>query len=174
MQPTHRAYQASDRGACIALFETNVPHFFCEGEQQDFTEFLDVAASRYLVVLDGGALLACGGFTLSRDAQVASLCWGMVRRDHQRQGLGALLLRLRLQAIALSTSVRSVRLTTSQHSQGFFERHGFEVQFLRPDGFAPGLDEVEMKLEATGISQQCRTSLKDHAKAGSAALGSPS
>ncbi len=146
MTPTHRSYQPSDREACLALFESNVPRFFHAGERQDFIEFLDAAECAYVVVTEGDAVVGSGGFTLSDNGQVANLCWGMVRRDHHGQGLGALLLRARLQAIAANTPACYVRLATSQHTAGFYQRYGFVVQSIQPDGFAPGLDEVEMRL----------------------------
>ena len=146
MTPTHRPYQPSDREACLALFESNVPRFFHAGERQDFIEFLDAAESAYVVVTEGDAVVGSGGFTLSDNGQVANLCWGMVRRDHHGQGLGALLLNARLQAIAANTSACFVRLATSQHTEGFYRRHGFQIQSVEKDGFALGLDEVEMRL----------------------------
>ncbi len=140
---SHRAYRATDQAACLAVFASNVPRFFHEGERQDFAAFLRDEAEHYLVVLEGEAIVGCGGFALSEDRQQASLCWGMVRRDRHTQGMGAQLLRARLQAIA-ATSAVSVRLVTSQHTAGFYRRFGFVVQAVAVDGLASGLDAVEM------------------------------
>jgi len=141
----HRPYRASDRPACIDLFVTNEPRHFHASERQDFARFLDTEARHCLVVLEGEDILGCGGFSFGDEGRTASLCWGMVRSDRHGQGIGAQLLLARLQAIA-TTSATQVRLATSQHTAGFYRRYGFVVQSIQPDGFAPGLDEVEMRL----------------------------
>lgn len=142
---THRPYRAADRPACIRIFGTNVPRFFHEDERQDFARFLDTEARHYLVVLEGDDVLGCGGFSLGDQGRTASLCWGMVRSDRHGQGIGVQLLQARLQAVA-TTPATQVRLATSQHTAGFYQRYGFVVRSVRPDGFAPGLDAVEMRL----------------------------
>lgn len=146
MTPTHRRYQDTDREACMALLDSNVPRFFSDHERPDFIEFLGTADRAYLVVTNGNTVVGCGGFTLSDNNRVANLCWGMVHRDHHGKGLGALLLRARLQAIAANAPACFVRLATSQFTAGFYQQYGFVVQSIQPDGFAPGLDAVEMRL----------------------------
>lgn len=143
---THRAYRPADRAACLAVFATNRPRYFHEGETQDFAAFLDQDATHYLVVLEGEDIVGCGGFALSEDGQQASLCWGMIRSERHGRGIGAQLLRARLEAIAGTTAER-VRLSTSQHTEGFCRRFGFVVQSVQADGLAPGLDAVEMGLD---------------------------
>ena len=126
------------------LFWSNVPQFFHENEIADFSGFLDSDADRYLVVLDREEIVGCGGYHLSEDGLSARFCWGMVRRERHAQGIGAYLLAVRLDAMANTTRAERVGLATSQHTQGFYRRFGFEVQAVRQNGLAPGLDEVEM------------------------------
>lgn len=146
MTPSHRPYLDTDREACMALLDSNVPRFFSDHERPDFIEFLDTSDRTYLVVTSGDTVVGCGGFTLNDNNRVANLCWGMVRRDHHGKGLGALLLRARLQTIVANTPARFVRLATTQHTMGFYCRFGFKVQSVEKDGFASGLDAVEMRL----------------------------
>lgn len=40
----------------------------------------------------------------------------------------------------------AVELDTSQHTRGFYERVGFRVERVVPDGYAPGLDRCDMCL----------------------------
>ncbi len=148
----YRPYTPSDRDACIALFRSNVPRFFRDHELQAFTDFIDSLECRYFVVLDGddgGEIVGCGGFGLQAGSDCADLCWGMVRRDCQGKRIGAYLLLVRLHAILTSTNAQSVRLGTSQYTEGFFRRYGFEIQSAQRDGIALGLDDVEMKLTLT-------------------------
>jgi hypothetical protein len=57
-----------------------------------------------------------------------------------------LLVRERLARIRQDPVVRSVRLTTSQHTFRFYAREGFVLKEIIPDGYAPGLDQYRMLL----------------------------
>jgi len=83
-----------------------------------------------------------------RDQEV-SLCWGMIRRDRHRAGLGTKLLLFRLAKAAQELSARSVRLDTSQHSVGFFRKHGFVTTATAKDYYGPGLDRFDPRLMLT-------------------------
>ena len=44
------------------------------------------------------------------------------------------------------TRTSVVQIDTSQHSQGFFERYGFQVKAITENYFAVGLHRVDMQL----------------------------
>lgn len=138
---------ARDRDACLAIFRSNVPTFFGASEEADYAAFLEAPAGRYLVLhTPDGAIVAAGGYAL--DAQgLYALCWGMVDRRRHRRGLGRRLLQARLDAVRAEGRAAAVRLSTSQHACAFFARFGFIVVEAVPDGIAPGIDRVEMRLE---------------------------
>ncbi|CAH8703784.1 GNAT family N-acetyltransferase [Paenibacillus melissococcoides] len=71
----------------------------------------------------------------------------MVRRDLHRCGFGRKLLAERLRRIAAEPQYSMVTIETSQYSRPFFERFRFTAERVVPDGFAPGLDLVEMELD---------------------------
>jgi hypothetical protein len=144
-----RPWRPEDRALGLALFDSNVPRFFAVQERQDFIDFIDDLPGPYFVLEDtAGAALGCGGYAAADgDPSVAVLCWGMVRGDRHRGGLGTHLLTARLDRIAADPAYRSVAIETSQHSCGFFARHGFVQTRLVPDGFVPGIDLVEMSLD---------------------------
>jgi len=132
--------------ACLQVFESNVPDFFVEGERAEFGTFLDELPGPYFVIEDeAGAVIACGGFAESPG--LADLCWGMVRRDLHRRGIGDLLLRERLARITARADIRLVRLDTTQHTRAYYERAGFRVDRVTRDGYAPGMDRYDMLLE---------------------------
>lgn len=145
-----RPYRATDRAACLRLFESNVPDYFAPIEREDFIATLEAELAAYLVVeAANGELLGCGGYDRAdADPSIAVLCWGMIRRDLHRRGLGERLLVERLQRIAEDPTLSSVMLETTPYSRGFYERHGFAVERVVPDGFAPGFDRVEMSRPA--------------------------
>lgn len=141
-----RDYAASDRDACVALFESNVPTYFAAHELADFLETLDWIEDYYVIELDGEGVVACGGYAGAKeDPSVAVLCWGMVRGDLHRRGLGVRLLNERLGRIDADPAFASVSIETTPFSRDFFARYGFLVTRVQTDGFAPGYDLVEMR-----------------------------
>ena len=146
--PEFRPYTPADRESCLALFDSYCPPFFGASERADFEEFLSDPADHgeYLVLEQGGEVLACGGVWLDGNG-TGGLSWGMVRRDRHGQGLGTRLTVHRLDLLRQRPGVRCVRLDTSQHSEGFYARHGFVATRRTADGFAAGFTEVKMVLE---------------------------
>ncbi|HJZ55334.1 MAG TPA: GNAT family N-acetyltransferase [Gemmataceae bacterium] len=138
-----RDYTPADRAACLALFESSTPDYFLPYELAEFATFLDALPGPYLVADDAGRVIGCGGYRVA--GETAVLTWGMVARDRHRGGIGWQLLMARLARIAGDPMVRIVRLDTSQHSRGFFERAGFADTRVEPDGYGPGLHRHRME-----------------------------
>jgi len=78
----------------------------------------------------------------------------MVQADLHKQGLGKFLLIERLKQIYKDFGETLVQIDTSQHSQGFFERYGFQVNEVAQNYFAPGLHRVDMELQ---LNEECLT-----------------
>ena len=139
-----RSYAPSDRAACLTLSESNFPHFFSEADRNDDHDFLndvDAGQETYFVLEGGAEILACGG--VGQDAGETFLSWGMVRGDQHGRGLGTQLTQGRLDWLRCHwPAVSHVRIETSQHTEGFYARFGFEVVEREQDGFGPGLDRV--------------------------------
>ena len=145
MDTTVRPCRPVDFAACLALFDGNVPQFFAESERAEFADFLrDHDHLPYLVIEQGGAVVACGGVDVT--AGRGCLTWGMVDRSRQGQGLGRALTTARLDLLRSRPEVREVAIETSQHTAGFYEGFGFQVTRVTPDGFGPGLDRVDIVL----------------------------
>jgi ribosomal protein S18 acetylase RimI-like enzyme len=140
-----RSYKVRDRDACLLILDGNTPQFFIPKDRADFANFLDALPGPYYVVEQAGAVVACGGWAMD-DEHIAALTWGMVHRGFHRQGIGRLLLHHRLNAIQHDGRARMVRIRTIQLVQGFFQREGFEVVDVVPNGFGEGLDRVTMIL----------------------------
>lgn len=142
--PTVRLY-AEDREACLAIFNTNVPKFFAPSEREQFAAFLDVLPGPYFVCEHGTELIGCAGYARNGDGS-ASLCWGMIRRDWHGRGVGRLLLERRLEAIREDHTIKLVIMNTSQHTVAFFQKFGFQIEQVIPDGYSAGLDRYELRL----------------------------
>lgn len=144
-----RPFVADDFPACLAIFDSNVPTFFAPEERADFCQFLESLNTEdrpYLVLTRYGSVIACGGLAVDSEKQRASLAWGMVDRAFHGQGLGSSLTQARLTLARAIPGIAELSLDTSQHTHGFYEKFGFTVSKVTPDGFAPGLDRWDMTL----------------------------
>ncbi|WP_102128138.1 GNAT family N-acetyltransferase [Deinococcus planocerae] len=153
---TIRPFTPTDRAACLALFDSNVPEFFLPPERAEFELWLDKPFDsgeygEYFVLEDEGRVVACGGVWLDpqHPERPAGFSWGMVARDAHRRGHGSVLLRFRLERLR-ELGAREVHLDTSQHTAPFYARFGFREVRRVPDGYGPGLDRVDMVAESSG------------------------
>jgi len=142
-----RDYSVGDRSACLAVFDSIVPKYFHQDERPEFEAFIDSFEGAYFVLETGGSIAGCGGYASGEAGGLADLCWGMIASIHHGKGLGEMLLLARLQAGATRTPVDGVCLATSQHTDSFFRRYDFSTRSRETDGFASGLDKVEMRLD---------------------------
>ena len=145
---TIRDYRPGDRDACLGIFDGNVPRFFVPAERAEFATFLDDLPGPYLVIEDArGRVIGCGGYALAPDRRSADICWDMIRPERLGTGLGRRLLEARLARLRADPRVETVALNTSQLTRGFYERFGFTTERVVPDGYAPGLDRCDMRLD---------------------------
>jgi len=143
---TMRPYAPADRNGCLAIFDRNTPDAFAPQERPDFSGFLDAGACPYFGLETADlALVGCGGYYLKPEDGGAGLAWGMIDRAWQRRGLGRDLLTARLDLLR-QAGARGVQVHTSQRSRAFFERCGFRAIRVVADGFAPGMDRVDLDL----------------------------
>jgi len=143
-----RPYRSEDFAACLAVFETNLPKFFTADERNMFQEFLNgpVRERPYLVLEYKGEVIGCGGMAFGADRKSAFLSWGMVSRPFHGKGVGKVLTEARLELARAAPEIERVTLNTSQHTQGFYAKYGFQAKTVTPDGYGPGLDRWDMVL----------------------------
>lgn len=140
-----RHYRREDLQGCLAVFDTNVPLFFRQHERDEYQSFMQALPGPYFVLENKkGEVVGCGGYAVVAEDERADLCWGMIRADVQRGGLGRLLTEARLRHAAADPRIKAVAINTSQHTVGFYERLGFRTVEVIADGYAPGLDRCEM------------------------------
>jgi len=142
-----RPYLPGDRDLCLVLFDSNTPHFFDSRERRKFEEFLDEQRCSYFVMEHDGAIVGCGGFEIEPDKTTARLVWGMVRSDSHKLGLGRYLLLFRLRQITKVGGIQIVYVDSPQQSAPFYKKQGFKVIRTVKNGYAPGLDRVEMMMK---------------------------
>jgi ribosomal-protein-alanine N-acetyltransferase len=142
-----RTYEDRDQPALKEVFFSNVPVYFHEQEWPDFDEFLRADVGKechYDVVEKDGKPVGAGGIALNEDNTV-SLCWGMVRADLHKTGLGKALLEHRLKRSEELFPGCPLTVSTSQHAYGFFERFGFDTFHIETNFWAKGIHLFKME-----------------------------
>jgi len=143
----YRPYTSADRKACLAIFQSNTPHFFGADEAPEFEDFLERLPCPYYMLEVDHKPVGCGGYFLDEQQRVARMCWGMIQRTFHKRRYGKYLLLRRLDEICQRPNIKRVSMDTSQHSKGFFEKLGFVVQEVELDGYFSGLHRHEMELK---------------------------
>lgn len=141
--PSFREYRPSDIDKVAALLLSNIPKYFVPAEEQELREYLAEHPEDYYVMESGGEVVGAGGFAVNKDGSIG-LCWGMVRNDLIGTGLGKRLTLFRMEKAREKLGDRPFMISTSQHTEGFYQRLGFRTIEHIPDGFAPGIDICRM------------------------------
>ena len=139
-------YTPADFDNCIALFKGNEGKYFDQSEFEQYQEFLRTEAltGLYYVMKDEGLTVGAGGMMVYDG--VYWMDWGMIARDRHGQGIGTQLLQFRLDEIHKLEKNPKIKLCTSQHTVGFYERFGFERVKFTEHGYGPDLHKIEMDL----------------------------
>ena len=141
-----RLYTPADRPACISIFRSNLPKYFAPEELPLFTSWLDKPGlTDYFVLEVEGTVIGCGGFYTLPDLRLANLAWGMIHADHHGRGHGQQLTEYRLRLMQERYPGYALRLSTSQHTFGFYEKQGYAVKEVVKNGFGEGLDKYIME-----------------------------
>lgn len=132
-------YSSEHRDAVLDLFDSNTPDYFLVEERPSLEAYLDeLPGPAWVALASAGDVVGFGGVSFSNEHS-AWIRWGMVDRDHHRGGIGRQLLETRLAWIAANSSARQVRVGTTAAIAGFFQRFGFDLETVIPDGIGPGV-----------------------------------
>jgi len=145
MEALIRDYKVNDLDAVIEIFRSNIPKYFSDSEEQGLRDFLVEFADLYSVVEENGEVVGAGGIGLNDDDTV-SLCWGMVHREHLGTGVGKILTQYRIERSREVFGDKPIVTSTSQLTEGFYEKFGLKTFERKKDAFGPGLDECKMRL----------------------------
>lgn len=139
-----RKFKLEDKDQLIEIFKNNVPKYFAETEVDDYEEYINGKVQDYYVALLGSIVIAAGGINYDKDRQLAKINWDIVDIPFQKQGIGTLLLKHRLEVINNKKDIKSIIVRTSQHAYGFYEKMGFKLLERHKDYWAKGFDMYKM------------------------------
>lgn len=139
-----KPYTTEYQSQCLAIFDSNVGVYFDPSERIDFVAYLEDAnaVQHYFVFEQQGTVVACGGYFANQNT--GSLAWGMVHRLYHRRGFGAEITDFRMAQIKRISSIDRIKIETSQLTQGFYAKRGFEVTDIVENGYGQGIDCVSM------------------------------
>ncbi len=140
-----RQFEFADLEAVVEVFRSNIPKYFGPGEEHGLRDFLKNYSEHYFVCDVDGEVVGAGGFAANSEDYTVSLCWGMVHGDYLGKGLGRELTEFRILKARETLGPLPLVISTSQHTQGFYEKFGFVLTRHEPDGFGPGIDICEMR-----------------------------
>lgn len=141
-----RPYAAPDQARCLALFDANCPPAFDPSERIWFEQYLAAGPADFWVLEAGGQVQGCGGYGSRDEGRTWELYWGMIEPGQHGRGLGRRLLYYRLEHLRRRHPGCAVLCRTSQHSAGFFARHGFVPGREEENCWGPGLHLHELSL----------------------------
>jgi hypothetical protein len=106
--------------------------------------------------------VGCGGFVVEDEGECLTLTWGLVHGDFHGRRWGDLLLLERLVRGLNASGATHSQLGTAPRTEAFFARVGYRTVARIPDGWAPGLDRVDMRLDFTPeVAADLRQRLRD-------------
>lgn len=140
---------------CIRIFRSNCPKFFdpaeldflknwLKGLDEGYNPYLTSIGNYFYVAKVKDKVIGCAGFYIVKDADTANMVWGMIDRKEHGKGYGRELFKFRVDEIRRSFPAHRIILDTSQHTFPFFEKLGFKVVKITPDGYGKGLDRYDM------------------------------
>jgi ribosomal protein S18 acetylase RimI-like enzyme len=142
-----RDYKPEDKAACLEIFQSNVPDYFAPNELSDVTRLLDEMPCPYMVVEnEENQIIASGGIWADPIEKSATLCWVMVGRANHSKGVGSRLVLQLLNLLRQFPFVTLVKLDTSQHTTGFYEKLGFSKCGFIENYYAEGLHRYDMAM----------------------------
>lgn len=137
-------YLPSYKEEVLALFRMNVPDYFDQSEEAGLINYLDHEVESYFVVLIDDKLVGSGGINSEWEDGASVIAWDMIHPEYQGKGIGMQLLKHRISLLKQLDPVPLIRVRTSQHTFGFYEKGGFVLQEVIPDYWAPGFDLYDM------------------------------
>ncbi len=140
-----REYRPEDLNACLNIYASNIEEFL-PAALELLIDYLEGPFSYYLVIETKGEIVGCGGLDIMAEANHAAFCFGMVRRNWHRKGLGSLLTLTRLALAEADHDPAYFGLETAMLTEPFYTRFDFERLSIPEQRYVGGSYYVSMGL----------------------------
>ncbi len=137
-------YTDKDRQAILDIFKLNVPDFFAEEEYEDLERYLANELEDYFVLTHNHQVIGSGGINYETKHKRAVISWDLFHPNYQRKGFGSILLKHRLAYLATKNDIEQIIVRTSQITYPFYEKFGFQIDFIKKNYWAEGIDLYHM------------------------------
>ena len=156
-----RRFEEADSNQCIELYTLNEKGRFPEGVLDQYRKHLAERHSYYLVGEKEGRVVAFGGVSYYMRENIAMLSYGLVKPEHQSQGIGTSLLLARLSLLRPRPWNYQVFIFAVEKSFAFYRRFGFSpfTPWQAPDGTKHPSGHL---LLTAGEIRRCRELLHAH------------
>jgi N-acetylglutamate synthase-like GNAT family acetyltransferase len=140
-----RNYHPDDKATLLLVFDLNCPQYFAPEERSDLQTYLDTESEDYFVVECDNKVVDCGGINIQKDKNKGVLSWDIIHPDYQKRGIGKALVAFRVERLKKTHLVEEIGVRTSQFTDQFYAKCGFELQEVVKDYWSPGYDLYDMK-----------------------------
>lgn len=144
-----RTYIPEDKAELIELIRLNTPQYFDTSEEDDLNNYLENERETYFVVEQDNKIVGCGGINYENNGTIGIISWDIIDPEHQGKGIGRSLLLHRINVLKNDKQVNSIRVRTSQHTDKFYAKCGFSLEFITKDYWAKDYDLYQMKIDLT-------------------------
>jgi ribosomal protein S18 acetylase RimI-like enzyme len=152
MQIEILGYSESDFDSLLKIFDQNVPEYFDQSERDDFVHYLKEETQLYFVAVLDGEIVGCGGINYAKsDKNAAVISWDMIAPQHHGKGIGTQLLQHRIDILKKQEEINKIIVRTSQHTDIFYQKMGFERLYTKKDYWAPGIDLYYMEMAIPSV-----------------------
>ncbi|HLV39576.1 GNAT family N-acetyltransferase [Xanthomarina sp.] len=141
-----RKYSNKDKPELIKLFRQNTPEYFDPSEESDYKNYLENEVEDYFVYKENANIIAAGGINYFPQEKLARISWDMVNPNFQGKGIGKELTQYRINYLKEHPEIELIVVRTSQLAYMFYEKLGFELEFVEKDYWAKNFDLYQMKL----------------------------
>lgn len=129
-----RLYEPRDFAACLTIYQKNAPGRFPEKHEHKFVEYLREEKKTFIVAECESRIVGYGGVSLGA-SNTATLVYGIIDPEFQRQRIGSTLTLLRIAQLPANPNGIYVTICAVDASMPIYARFGFtEIGKWQPPG----------------------------------------
>jgi [ribosomal protein S18]-alanine N-acetyltransferase len=141
-----RPYDIKDKTRLLEIFRANSPAFFDPKEITDFENFLSDPDKYYYVGIEDKQIKGAGGFHYTGEKS-GRLSWYLFDPDSQNKGYGKKMVQHSINEMQKIRKLEKIIVWTSQLTERFYTRFGFQTIEIKKDFWADGLDLYRMEMD---------------------------